>query len=295
MFCKKCGSEVDDQENFCPVCRTPLAETTDNGTVNIPKAAETENAETSNSEMPIEETVESEATNSVSQNGSVGGMIKTAVEFVKNKLNFRSVFDDTVARTHTEKSLSSKYLALTLITLTLIIFWLSNIIKISFPEIRELSIDKISFSMGDIFSGASTIFLDLGLDDLFSEFKELTLGVTIVGAMFEIATFLIIISPIFAFIPLLQRSVTKKYWAVIERICITLSCFTYLGFFFIMKFVIFAMSETIETDVKLSFNFGGIVFVGLFIAAFVIIHLINRDVKKVNFISDYTKEEGTEH
>ena len=249
MFCKNCGCKLNDGDTVCSVCGSP---------VNVKQ--EDVEAVSTKIELPSEN--------------------KAVVKHKKRRIKLNSCFDDTHPRTSIETALSNKYFFMTICTFLLIIFWLMKTIKIFIPEIDGILMGKLAISLNDIFSGGTVIFNAIKNTGLLSELPEVEFLLTVIGGLYKFATILVAITPIFVILPLLQRSVTKRLWVILTRICLIISFVIHMNYFLVIKIAVALLASEANSKLKVGFNFAGFIFLFLYITAFVLLHFISRDLRK---------------
>lgn len=251
MNCKNCNTELDEQATVCPSCGEPH---------------KIENNEQPNSQPDKNENC---------SDGTIGSIFA----ILKRKFDFKSIFDDSIKRTSIEKKTSSKYFMLLICALALIIFWSTNTFTLKISLFEETNPIEFQSSMNQMVSAISSLDDILRNEDLtdFIDSEEVTMAMDFLSFsvfLFGLASFLVYLSPMFALLPLLQRSTSKRLWITLERICLITSLIIRLLFYVFIKI----MSSSLE--LKLRLNFNGICFILVYIFAFICISKISRDTKR---------------
>ena len=282
MFCKNCGTQLNENDLVCPKCNTNVSDE---------PSKENENNFSQNNTVNIKE------------------QIILYAKKIKEKLNLKSIFDDSITRSPLEKKISSKYFFIMICTFILIFFWSANTMHFSIPLTDEFELVDYSTSLKQLFSGVSWIKGMLNSSEGFVQdyfdgtelqtVKNITLILSIIVFIYNFATLCIFISPLFMLFPLFQRSVNKGIWLTLETVCLLSSFVIHFGFFILLKLGVMLIGgglsdvSSSKIDFNLGLNFNSLIFIFVFGLAFAFIILAKKDLAKsrIPIMESQTTEE----
>ncbi len=285
MICEKCGHQLNDTDASCPICN---------------------NTTETQSDYNVE--------NTNSKNKKLGEKISEFFSGIAKKLGIKSIFDDTVARTTSEKKTASRYMILLFCSITLIFLWFSfntsfSLSLISLNEelelvdqatLYEFGIQDVEFStsMGKVLSALSSLEQFIGDPSSNPEAVEGTKTfitiINIVSIIYTIVSIALIISPFITLLALLKRKTNAKVYIKIESWCFALSFTIHTLLFLIFKLFFMILNQGYKDSTasttnpfNISYSF---IFLVLFIVSFVLIHSIKKTIKNASASSVSVKE-----